>query len=103
MKDMKPVASSIRYTLFLGIAVTALGLIWTFLSGRGEPSDILSGLMALEPYSVMETGLLLIIISPMIGVVSAAVVFARQKDLSYLLVSLVVLSIVILAILVGML
>ncbi len=74
---------------------------------RGEPSDltsiggILKDLLALHPLSIIQSGLLILIITPVTRVVFAVFAFAVQRDFLYSIVSLIVLGILLYSIIAG--
>lgn len=90
-----------------GTVVLAGGAWWLLHNGgtkpdfrvfRGEPSELRSiggvwkGLRAGHERSLIQLGLLLLIATPVARVAFAAVAFARRKDATYVVISLIVLS-----------
>ncbi len=61
---------------------------------------ILAGTVALEPFAVIETGLLLLILTPVLRVAVSAALFAAERDRIYLAITLGVLAILLVSLLV---
>ncbi|HSV42222.1 MAG TPA: DUF1634 domain-containing protein [Methanomassiliicoccales archaeon] len=54
-------------------------------------------LMAGDPIAIIELGILVLIATPLVRVLAALTMFARQKDVRFVMISLIVLSVIILA------
>ncbi len=73
----------------------------------GEPaalrsvSGILAGAAALEPAALIQLGLILLVATPIARVAFSLVAFALQRDVTYVLVTAVVLGILIFSLFVG--
>ncbi len=73
----------------------------------GEPdalrsvSGILAGAAALEPAALIQLGLILLIATPIARVAFSLVAFALQRDVTYVLVTAVVLGILVFSLFVG--
>ena len=66
------------------------------LLGRGQraplrPGDITAGLRAARPLAVIQLGLVLLILTPMARVLMTLLLFARQRDWAFTLITGVVL------------
>ena len=70
-----------------------------YASFTGEPAElrsipaILSSAVALDSRALIQFGLLLLILTPVLRVVFAAVAFALERDRMYVVVSLIVLAV----------
>lgn len=76
-----------------------------FKTFKGEPSNLRSvsqifkGLVHLDSLSIIQFGLLLLIATPIARVVFAVIGFLMERDIMYVVISLIVLSIIIYSIL----
>ena len=96
--------------VLLGGALYLLRYGWTtpdYRVFRGEPADlrniagVLEDALRLSSRGIIQFGLLLLIATPISRVILAMVGFARQRDFTYLLVALIVLSLLIYSLLDG--
>jgi uncharacterized membrane protein len=80
-------------------------LVPNYQTFRGEPPDLRSvagvwqGVLGLQPRSVIQFGLLLLIATPIARVAFSAIAFAVQRDAVYAALSLVVLTVLIFSLL----
>lgn len=65
-------------------------------------SEIFKGLFTLSPYSYMLTGIFILILTPVIRVVSTIVLFAKQKDMLYTGITILVLIILLISFIVAL-
>ncbi|MGB7622717.1 MAG: DUF1634 domain-containing protein [Terriglobia bacterium] len=74
---------------------------------RGEPSElhsvsgILRGIFALHSRSIIQFGLLLLIATPIARVVFSVFAFALQRDRTYVIITLIVLTVLLYSLLSG--
>lgn len=66
----------------------------------GDVSNVVTGVMALRGRSIIELGLLVLIVTPVVRVAFAAYGFCREHDGLYVMFSLVVLSILLFSLIV---
>ncbi len=74
------------------------------VSLRFYPTDIqtiFSGLLTLKPFAVIDFGLLMLIATPIMRIVTAIVLFSIERDTKYVLITSTVLAIIILGILIS--
>jgi uncharacterized membrane protein len=111
----------IGYTLRIGVLTAAVivligGVLYlvgngstapqyhTFHAG-GTPSDNLSGVVrnirALNSYGVIQLGLLVLIATPILRVVFSVIAFALERDLLYVVATLIVLGVLLYSLLGG--
>jgi uncharacterized membrane protein len=104
IKTRHIVERSISWALKTGVwgsaTLMALGLILAWSSSgtlqlpneNPRPGDVLRGLLAgsLDPVMLMFAGLLCLMLTPFLRVLTAVVGFAVEKDLTFALVALVV-------------
>jgi len=97
----------LRYGAILSTVIMAVGIglaLWRGPSatlvayGRIRPKVLLANLIQLEPAAVTQLGILLLLFTPIVRIIVAAVTFALERDLKYVLISLGVLAVVILSI-----
>lgn len=72
------------------------------VSLRFYPTDIqtiFSGLLTLKPFAVIDFGLLMLIATPIMRVVTTIILFSIERDPKYVLIASTVLAIIILGIL----
>lgn len=87
--------------------LVALGLLAYFLAGRGWQNypttlkGVILGLREGEPVALIETGLLLLMITPVMRVGAALAAFIRERDSSFVLISLYVLGALLFSLLTG--
>jgi len=108
---MDGVERMVRGVLLAGIAVSvalmASGLVLGFLDEEGMPSgvvplaDLPSGLAALDPAAYLSLGLIVLIATPFVRVAGSIVVFVRQRDRRYVLITAVVLAVMCLSVALG--
>lgn len=100
------VGTFIGWTLRIGIAfsgaIIILGLLLFFVTGhtgytgRGYPvhvKDILLGFVSLKPYGVILTGLLFLMLTPVLRVGVSIIAFLAEKDYLYTLITMIVFSV----------
>lgn len=78
MNINKAVSSTLKYTVYMGVAVIAIGLI-LFLTDNGD--------------SVLWAGLLILIVSPLLGVIVATIGLIKEKDMKWIAVALILIAI----------
>lgn len=98
---MEPVERVIRAILVCGIAVSvalmAAGLALGVADGTGLPrgvvpiADLPAALRALRPEAYLSLGLIVLIGTPFVRVAGSLVVFVRERDRRYVLVTAIVL------------
>ena len=64
-------------------------------------SQVWSGLLVLQSQAIIAAGLLLLIVTPVITVITALVAFAIKRDLRFVFITSVVLSILLASMLIG--
>lgn len=94
------ISRTLRFGVWGSASLMALGIITAWISGAqlslsGEqllPADVLRNLFAgsLDPITLMVAGLLLLILTPFLRVLTAAIGFAAEKDRPFVLVSLLI-------------
>ena len=78
MNTNRAVSSTLKYSIYIGIATIAVGLA-LHLTDNGD--------------SVLWAGLLILIISPLLGVAVATIGLIREKDRKWIAVALVLIVI----------
>jgi uncharacterized membrane protein len=105
-KGERAIAAVLRYGSLLSTIVMAVGLVLIHLRGPGtlatyhriRPSRLFSGLISFDPAALTETGILLLLCTPLFRIIVAAISFALEKELKYVMISLGVLAVVLLSI-----
>jgi uncharacterized membrane protein len=64
-------------------------------------SQVWSGLLVLQSQAILAAGLLLLIVTPVITVITALVAFAIKRDLRFVVITCVVLAILLTSMLIG--
>jgi len=108
---LEPVERTIRWILLCGIAISvalmAAGLLLGVARGAGIPrgvvplAEIPRALVALRPAAYLSLGLIVLIGTPFVRVAGSLVVFVRERDRRYVLVTAIVLCVMCLGILIG--
>lgn len=90
----------LRYGVWSSAGIMALGIILAWVSGAGYslpgeqllPGDALKNLAtgSITPTTLMVAGLLILVLTPFLRVLTAAIGFAAEKDRPFVLVSLVI-------------
>ncbi len=99
----------LRAGVMLSAGVVLLGAIWYLLRHgastpdyrvfRGEPSElrsvhgIVNGMFSLDSRGLIQFGLMLLIATPIARVAMSAVAFLLQRDRTYVVVTLIVLTV----------
>lgn len=101
------VARVLRYGSLVSTFGVALGLVLALIQGspsfpstdpRIHPAVILSGAARLDPPSLIELGVLLLLLTPIFRIVVASVTFALEREWKFVLISFGVLAVVFLSI-----
>ncbi|MCL4435223.1 MAG: DUF1634 domain-containing protein [Thaumarchaeota archaeon] len=69
---------------------------------RFYPTDIqtiLTGLLTLKPFAIIDFGLIMLIATPIMRIVTAIILFGIERDRKYVVITSIVLAIIILGIL----
>ncbi|AWB43216.1 DUF1634 domain-containing protein [Paenibacillus sp. CAA11] len=111
---IESVEIAISKLLRIGVVLAALvifaGLVQLLITGdSGYPEDtyptgfgaIWSGLLEWKSVAVIETGLLLLILTPIFRVVVSLVTFLQEKDYKFVAISSIVLVILIISFVIG--
>ncbi|MFQ5816442.1 MAG: DUF1634 domain-containing protein [Terriglobia bacterium] len=101
------ISAVLRWGSYLSTAVLLLGVVWMLRApdvplrvGPAMPLRQLGRQLAAgNPYAVMQLGILLLLLTPLLRIVTAAVSFGLAGERRYALVSLVVLSLILLGLL----
>lgn len=113
MKKTTKIEKRISIAMRIGVAVSAAIMLLGFIlllinykdnfSGLTEPSiiNIFIGLLSFNPYSIMLLGILLLILTPVLRVITCVVLFAKQKDKLYTAITILVLLILVISFTVG--
>lgn len=101
---------SLRIGVYLAGTIIVLGLVLLFLTGRsGYPAgtfpstvrEALSGSLSLKPAAIISLGLMLLILTPVFRVAASIILFLREKDYLYSLITVVVLAILLVGLFFG--
>ena len=108
---MEPLERVIRWILLCGIAVSvalmAAGLVLGVARGAGLPrgvaplAEIPRALGALRPAAYLSLGLVVIIGTPFVRVIGSLVIFVRERDGRYVLLTAIVLLVMCVGVLLG--
>ncbi|SMF36977.1 DUF1634 domain-containing protein [Paenibacillus barengoltzii] len=104
------ISKMLRVGVMLAAAVIVIGLIQFLITGdSGYPGDtyptsfgaIMSGLLALKSAAIIQTGLLLLILTPVFRVFISLFLFWAEKDYRYVVITAIVFIILILSFVLG--
>lgn len=107
LKGGRAIVVVLRYGSLLGTLVMAAGVVLALVRGTPVgPGDsrpihfdlLLWRLLRLEPLAIIESGVLMLLFTPIARIVAAVIGFALERDLKYVLISLGVLAVVLLSI-----
>lgn len=114
MQDISKIEKRISIAMRIGVIVSAAVMIFGFVlllvtyqdnfAGFTDPSitEALRGLITLNPYSYMLLGIFLLILTPVLRVVTCFIIFAKEKDKTYTVITLLVLLILVISFIVGL-
>lgn len=102
------IAATLRWASYLSAALLLAGVAWILVEGEGDrplqvgppmPLEALAGqLLAGSPYALMQAGVLLLLLTPPLRIVVAAVSFWVEGERRYTLVSLTVLAMILVSV-----
>lgn len=104
------VSKMLRIGVFLAAAVIIIGLLQYLITGEsGYPGDtfpitvsgIFEGLLQLKAMAIIETGLMLLILTPVFRVFVSLFVFIAEKDYRFVGITVVVFIILVASFLLG--
>lgn len=101
------ISSVLRWGVLLSAAVIGIGVVMAVLRGISASDypttmlGVITGVAALNPLSIIDLGLLLLIATPVIRVAMSAAVFFYEKDYHYVLITLFVLAVLLLSFMLG--
>ena len=102
------VAATLRWGSYLSAALLLAGVVWLLAEGDGDRPIQIGPPMPLDrlgeelwrgnPYAVMQAGVLLLLLTPLLRLVVAAVSFWMDNERRYAFVSLAVLLMILLGV-----
>lgn len=104
------VSNFLKFGVYLSAIVVSIGLAMFLITGNSgykanyyptRPMEILSGLISLKSYAIMLTGLLILIITPVMRVGISIIVFFKDKDFLYVGITSAVFIILIISFVLG--
>jgi len=101
------IAAVLRWGSYLSATLLFVGLVWALLVPAlpAQPSQAIPlrmlapQLAAGNPNALMQVGILLLLLTPLLRIVTAAVSFQAEREWRYTLVSLTVLAIILVSLL----
>lgn len=104
------ISKLLRIGVIASAFVIGIGLILLFATGKsGYPGssfptslgDIFAGLAVFKPYAVILTGLLILILTPVLRVGVSIITFFKEKDYMYVIITTIVFVILLISFLLG--
>ncbi|MHB1653429.1 MAG: DUF1634 domain-containing protein [Desulfitobacteriaceae bacterium] len=104
------ISYSLRWGVVISIVPIACGLLLFFITGHsGYPEtvfpttvwQVLSGILLLKPFALIDFGLLLLIATPVFRVLVSIVGAVMEKDRAYVIINIYVLTVIIFSLIVG--
>lgn len=104
------ISKFLRAGVFLSAIIILAGLLTFLISGCSgypgnsyptTPADIFKGILSFKPYAVIQTGLMLLILTPVFRVGVSIIVFAKEKDYLYVKITAAVFAILIISFILG--
>lgn len=89
-------SNCIQTGIILSASVIMIGMIMLFVMGTsGYPpnvfpitlTQVFTGLLALKPAAVITTGIILLILTPLVRVGLSVIFFLKEKDFQYVLIT----------------
>jgi len=113
-KSARSVERLVSYFLRIGVltsaAVILSGLIYFLMTGdSGYPNDVYptdltaigKGVLELKPYAILLMGLFMLILTPVLRVGVSLLVFIKEKDRLYVIITAVVLVVLVISFFLG--
>lgn len=106
-KAHRAIAFVLRYSSQISTLLMGLGLAFLLLRGLSpslaaekgiRTAMLFQRLIRFDPVAVTELGILLLLLTPVLRIVVAAISFALERDYKYFLIALGVLAVVLLSI-----
>ncbi|BDG61263.1 DUF1634 domain-containing protein [Caldinitratiruptor microaerophilus] len=95
----------LRYGVALAAVIMAAGLVLLLMRSGTAPhpsvpvptsiSEVLGGLLRLDPTALIDLGLVVLILTPVLRVAASLVAFAIERDRTYTLITLIVLIVLV--------
>ena len=113
MQDTSKIEKRISIAMRIGVGVSSAIMLLGFVlllvnyqdnfAGFTNPSivDVFTGLLSFNPYSIMLLGILLLILTPVLRIITCIILFAKQKDKLYTAITILVLIILAISFAVG--
>ena len=97
--DLRLIADAYLYSLYVGLGFSLIGFM-TILALEIEdvPHNPLEGIWSLQPYAVLEFGILILILSPFFAMLMTLLYFIKQKDIKHAFLTAIIISVLIMAI-----
>lgn len=104
------VSRVLRIGVLISAAVIVAGLILLLIAGNTgypegtypvSPGAAVAGAAALKPAAVLQTGLMLLILTPVLRVAASLFIFLKERDYLYVVITLIVLVILAVSFLLG--
>lgn len=104
------IALVLKIGINCSMTIIMTGLILLFLTGQSGYSlntypqsliDIAGGVYSLKPFAIITLGLLVLILTPVIRIVTAMIEFIREKDYLYVIITISVLIILMISFIIG--
>lgn len=104
------ISKTLRIGVAISAVITGLGLLMLLITGNsGYPDNsfptsllqIFTDLSALKPYAIILTGLLVLILTPVLRVGISIITFLKEKDYLYVMITSIVFFILIVSFLIG--
>jgi len=111
VEEMEIIISKVlRIGVLLSAVIIFIGLSMFLVSGKSgytgnyyptNPLEILSGIISLKSYSIILTGILILILTPVFRVGVSIIVFFQEKDFLYVKITSLVFIILLVSFILG--
>lgn len=111
VEEMEIIISNVlKFGVLLSAVIIFIGLCMFLITGKSgytgtyypiTPSEILKGLLSLKSYSIIMTGLLVLILTPVFRVGVSIIVFFQEKDFLYVKITSLVFIILLISFILG--
>jgi uncharacterized membrane protein len=104
------ISKSLKIGVILSAVITLVGFAMFLITGNSgypdkffptDPLQIFAGVAALKPYAIILTGLMILILTPVLRVGISIILFLKEKDYKFTVITAVVFVILIISFLLG--
>ena len=96
------IADSFVYPLYIGLGLTLISFLTILILDIEDTThELFEGVWSLQPYAILEVGILILILSPFFAMLGAVAYFLKKGDRKHSLLTILVIIILTAAIILG--